>query len=49
MEEHIPLSVKMEDLLNIVLAQRREIAAVAGLSHKKLAHHQATVSDERHD
>ena len=34
----------MEDLLHVVLAKRREIAAAAGLSHKKLAHHQATPS-----
>ena len=44
LEQPIPLSVKMEDLLNIVLAQRRKIAAAASLSHKELAHHQATPS-----
>ena len=44
LEQPIALSAKMEDLLIIALAQRREIAVAAGLSPQKLAHHQATPS-----
>ena len=44
LEQPSPLSLKTEYLLHVVLAQRREIAAAAGLGDKKLAHHQATPS-----
>ena len=44
LEQPIALSAKMEDLLVIALAQRREVARAAGLSPQKLAHHQATPS-----
>jgi hypothetical protein len=44
-ENPIPLSVKLEDLLKVVLAKRREIAAKAGLSDNSLSGHRATESE----
>ena len=43
-EQPLPLSLKMEDLLRVVSAQRGEIAAAAGLRDSSMSRHHATQS-----
>ena len=44
LQQPIPLSVKMEDLLRVVLTQHREIAAAAGLSDHRSNYHRVPLS-----